>query len=119
MRRRNASRQHLPLLALAALLLTATGSAAQEQQGSEAAFELPPLEGFRAIVERPLFARDRRPAAVGDIDAHAADPGEGATEAAAQILLAGTAIDQFNRTVAILHDSSRGIDFRVIGTPQA
>ena len=99
--------------ALAAAFLTAAGSAAQAQQDSDATFVLPPLEELGAIVDRPLFARDRRPVETGDTDSAPAASGEEAAEPSSQILLAGTAIDQLNRAVAILHDVSRGIDFRV------
>jgi len=101
----------LPAIALLSLALAAgAGSAAAQED--EPVFSLPPLEDLGAIVDRPLFSEDRRPPAEDQSEAPAAasDPSGSAER---QVVLAGTATDQSERAVAILHDVSQGVQFRV------
>ena len=113
----------LNLVAVGVLIATMSPSAhgqdpsgEQDPSGPEADltsdFRLPPTEEFDVIIERPLFAKDRRP--VADTAAAAPEPAEDTSpEAPLQIVLAGTATDQGNRAVAILQDVSQGSAFRV------
>ena len=83
-----------------------------EAQEPAPVFALPPLEEFNAVVERPLFTPDRRPPQNAPAaEAPAANVDQGGSEQ--QVVLVGTAMDQGNRTVAILNDVSQGIQFRV------
>jgi hypothetical protein len=75
-------------------------------------FRLPPVEEFDVIIERPLFAKDRRPVAGADTSP-AEPPAEDTGMAVQQVVLAGTATDQRNRAVAILQDVAQGSAFRV------
>lgn len=99
----------LLLLSVVGASLPSGTSGAQSVSNS---FELPPLDAFGAIVERPLFSPDRRPLATAsepDPDSAQAD----VVEPEGQVLLAGTATDQGERAVAILHDVAQGTQFRV------
>jgi hypothetical protein len=87
-----------------------TAVSAQETPG---AFSLPPLEDFSAIVDRPLFSPDRRPPTETSEVGEAAVAAEGPSSGESQIVLAGTATDQSERAVAILHEVSQGVQFRV------
>lgn len=98
-------------------LLAITGAAmlvqSSDAQSPESTFTLPPPDEFNAIVDRPLFSPDRRPpedASPAEATSPAPDTG---ADAPHQIVLAGTATDQANRAVAILHDVSQGVQFRV------
>ena len=103
------SKRRRAAVALMSVALAAGSAAAQD---AEPVFSLPPLEDFSAIVDRPLFSPDRRaPADVGETAPAAASEPSGDGER--QIVLAGTATDQSERAVAILHDVSQGIQFRV------
>jgi len=98
-----------PLLSIACAILQGGTSSAQSVSNS---FELPPPDAFNAIIERPLFSRDRRPVAT------AAEPDTGgagavSSDAEGQIFLSGTATDQGDRAVAILRDMAQGTQFRV------
>lgn len=77
-------------------------------------FSLPPLTDLSAIVDRPLFSAERRPppdeADQTDQPVAATEPSDSAGR---PIVLAGTATDQSDRAVAILHDLSQSIQFRV------
>jgi hypothetical protein len=90
----------------------AAGDAAAQEE-SEALFSLPPLVDFSAIVDRPLFSPDRRPPPDQNQSASAGTDSVPAGGTEQQIVLAGTATDQSARAVAILHDVSQGIQFRV------
>lgn len=101
-----------PAVLVASLTLAApTIAAAQE---TSELFSLPPLTDLSAIVDRPLFSADRRPppddTSEADQPMAAAEPSDGAER---QIVLAGTATDQSQRAVAILHDLSQSVQFRV------
>jgi hypothetical protein len=103
------------LLAAVALISVALaaglGSAAAQE--SEPIFSLPPLTDLEAIVDKPLFSPDRRsPADIGQPEPPAAES-EPSGETERQVVLAGTATDQSDRAVAILHDVSQGVQFRV------
>jgi hypothetical protein len=106
--------QKRPLPAIALLSVAfAAGAGSAAAQEAESVFSLPPLADLGAIVERPLFSQDRRPPAdeiPADAPATASEP-SGSEEQ--QIVLAGTATDQSERAVAILHDVSQGLQFRV------
>jgi hypothetical protein len=103
-----------PLIAVALMSVAlAAGAGPVVAQESEPLFSLPPLTDLEAIVEKPLFSPDRR--ALEDIGqpeppAASSEP-SGTTER--EIVLAGTATDQADRAVAILHDVSEGVQFRV------
>jgi len=105
-----------PLAAIALFSLPvafAAGAGSAAAQEADSAFSLPPLVDLGAIVERPLFSQDRRPPAdqiQADAPAAASEPSD---EGERQIVLAGTATDQSERAVAILHDVSQGVQFRV------
>jgi len=83
---------------------------AQETPG---AFSLPPIDAFNAIVDRPLFSPDRSPPPEMSEAGEPAPAPEGASSDERQLVLAGTATDQSQRAVAILHDVSQGVQFRV------
>jgi hypothetical protein len=83
---------------------------AQEMPG---AFSLPPIEDFSAIVDRPLFSPDRRPPPETSEAGEPAAAPEGSDSDDRQLVLAGTATDQSERAVAILHDVSQGVQYRV------
>ena len=91
----------------------AAGGGSAAAQEAEPVFSLPPLEDLSAIVDRPLFSQDRRSPddqMQADAPAEASEPsGSGERE----IVLAGTATDQSERAVAILHDVSQNVQFRV------
>jgi hypothetical protein len=99
-----------PVLIASFLVAGPTAGSAQETPDL---FTLPPLADFSAIVDRPLFSPDRRPppeaSQVGE--PAVADQSSGGAEP--QIVLAGTATDQSERAVAILHDVSQSVQFRV------
>ena len=91
----------------------AAGGGSAAAQEAEPVFSLPPLEDLSAIVDRPLFSQDRRsPADQMQTDAPAA-ASEPSDSGEREIVLAGTATDQSERAVAILHDVSQGVQFRV------
>lgn len=93
--------------------ICAVESSIVSAQDSEAEFVLPPIEEFSPIIERPLFTPGRRPPE-GDVEESVQAPvDDTATESPQQFVLAGTATDQSERAVAILHDSASGVDFRV------
>ena len=99
-------------IALLCAALAAGGGSAAAQE-AEPGFSLPPLEDLSAIVDRPLFSQDRRsPADQMQTDAPAA-ASEPSDSGEREIVLAGTATDQSERAVAILHDVSQGVQFRV------
>ena len=102
----------LPAIVLVSVAL-AIGARSAAAQETEPVFSLPPLEDLNAIVDRPLFSQDRRsPADRGEpeVPAVASEP-TGSAER--ELVLAGTATDQSERAVAILHDLSQGVQFRV------
>jgi hypothetical protein len=99
--------------ALLALSAMATLGRASEAQSPESAFTLPPPEEFNSIVDRPLFSPDRRPPENAAPAETSSPASETDAEAPHQIVLAGTATDQANRAVAILHDVSQGTQFQV------
>jgi hypothetical protein len=102
----------LPAIVLLSVALAA-GAGSASAQDAAAVFSLPPLEEFGAIVDRPLFSPDRRPPA-DQVESEApVASSEPSGSAERQIVLAGTATDQSERAVAILHDLSQGIQFRV------
>jgi hypothetical protein len=86
---------------------------ASNAQSPESTFTLPPPEEFNAIVDRPLFSPDRKPPENASPTEASSPAAETDGDAPHQIVLAGTATDQANRAVAILHDVSQGIQFRV------
>ena len=99
-------------IALLCAALAAGGGSAAAQE-AEPVFSLPPLEDLSAIVDRPLLSQDRRsPADQMQTDAPAA-ASEPSDSGEREIVLAGTATDQSERAVAILHDVSQGVQFRV------
>ena len=99
------------IVVLSAAFAAGGGSAAAQEAGP--VFSLPPLEDLSAIVDRPLFSQDRRsPADQMQTDAPA-EVSEPSDNGEREILLAGTATDQSERAVAILHDVSQGVQFRV------
>jgi len=99
-------------LGLIACLVTA-GPIAVSAQETQGGFSLPPIEDFSAVVDRPLFSPDRRPPPeTGEGGEPAAAP-ESSSTGERQLVLAGTATDQSEHAVAILHDISQGIQFRV------
>jgi hypothetical protein len=89
------------------------GPTAVSAQETPENFSLPPLEDFSAIVDRPLFSPDRRPPAETSQAGEPAVAAEGSSSGERQIVLAGTATDQSERAVAILHEVSQGVQFRV------
>ena len=99
------------VVVLSAMFAVGGGSAAAQE--AEQMFSLPPLEDLSAIVDRPLFSQDRRSPA----DRIETEAPEAASEPSGngerEIVLAGTATDQSERAVAILHDVSQGVQFRV------
>jgi general secretion pathway protein N len=100
------------LLGLAAALALAAPGIGTAQE-SHASFSLPPVNDLSAIVDRPLFSPERRPP---PDDTNQTDQPVAAAESLAgerQLVLAGTATDQSKRAVAILHDLSQSIQFRV------
>jgi hypothetical protein len=99
-------------LALVASFVIAgpAGVSAQETPG---AFSLPPLDDFSAIVDRPLFSPDRKPPPETREVGEPAVATEGSSSGERQIVLAGTATDQSKRAVAILHDITQSLQFRV------
>jgi general secretion pathway protein N len=100
------------LLALSAWLSLAAYGVAVAQETSEL-FSLPPLNDLSATVDKPLFSPERRPppdAQQSNQPAAASEPSEGSDR---QLALAGTATDQSERAVAILHDLSQSTQFRV------
>lgn len=102
---------------LAVSLLAISGVAilvqSSDAQSPESTFTLPPPEEFNAIVDRPLFSPDRRPPENASPTEASSPAAETGGDAPRQIVLAGTATDQANRAVAILHDVSQGVQFRV------
>ena len=102
----------LPAIALlfAASAFRAGSAAAQD---AEPIFSLPPLEELSAIVDRPLFSEDRRPPVDESQSVAPAASTQPSDTAEREIVLAGTATDQSERAVAILHDVSQGVQFRV------
>jgi hypothetical protein len=101
-----------PCVLLLSLICTIWGSQTSSAQSVSSSFELPPLDAFGAIVERPLFSPDRRPAATAAAP-EAESPPSDESGVHGQILLAGTATDQGDRAVAILRDVTQGTQFRV------
>lgn len=99
-------------LLLLTLVCVAFGGKASRAQSVESSFVLPPLEEFGAIVERPLFSPDRKPLATASAPEAGDQPADGGS-AGGQLLLAGTATDQGDRAVAILHDVAQGTQYRV------
>jgi general secretion pathway protein N len=98
-------------LTLVACLVAATAASAQgEGSGS---FSLPPIDDFNAVVDRPLFSPERRPPPETSQEGEPAAAAEESSDGERQIVLAGTATDQSKRAVAILHDVSQGVQFRV------
>ena len=97
---------------LLSLICTIWGSQTSSAQSVSNSFELPPLDAFGAIVERPLFSPDRRPAATAAAPEADSQPSD-ESGVQGQILLAGTATDQGDRAVAILRDVTQGTQFRV------
>lgn len=102
---------------LAVSLLAISGVAilvqSSDAQSPESTFTLPPPEEFNAIVDRPLFSPDRKPPENASPIEASSPAAETGGDAPRQIVLAGTATDQANRAVAILHDVSQGVQFRV------
>jgi hypothetical protein len=98
--------------ALIASFVIANPTAVSAQETPES-FSLPPLEDFSAIVDRPLFSPDRRPPPETSQVGEPAVAAEGSSSGERQIVLAGTATDQSERAVAILHEISQGVQFRV------
>jgi hypothetical protein len=99
-----------PTLIASFVIGSPTAVSAQEAPGN---FSLPPLEDFNAIVDRPLFSPDRRPPPETGQVGEPAVAAEGSSSGEGQIVLAGTATDQSQRAVAILHDVSQSVQFRV------
>lgn len=101
-----------PLTAVALMSVAlAAGAGSLAAQESEPVFSLPPLTDLEAIVEKPLFSPDRR--APDDIGQPAPPAAASEPSGEREIVLAGTATDQADRAVAILHDVSQGVQFRV------
>jgi hypothetical protein len=99
-------------LLLLSLICTTSASQTSSAQSVSNSFELPPLDAFGAVIERPLFSPDRRPAVTAAApDAESQPSDESGVQG--QILLAGTATDQGDRAVAILRDVTQGTQFRV------
>ena len=98
------------LLAISGLSILGQAS---DAQSPDSTFTLPPPEEFNAIVDRPLFSPDRRPPENASSTEASSPAAETGGDAPRQIVLAGTATDQSNRAVAILHDVSQGIQFQV------
>lgn len=100
------------LVPAASLALAAPGIGTAQE--SQELFSLPPVNDLGAIVDRPLFSPERRPplddANPMDQPVAAAEGPEGGES---QLVLAGTATDQSERAVAILHDLSQSSQFRV------
>jgi general secretion pathway protein N len=99
-------------LAMIACLVIAGPTAASAQETPEA-FSLPPLDDLNAVVDRPLFSPDRRPPPETSQPGEPAAAPETTSSGERQLVLSGTATDQSERAVAILHDVSQGVQFRV------
>lgn len=89
------------------------GPTAVSAQETPAAFSLPPIDDLKAIVDRPLFSPDRRPPPETSQAGEPAAAPEASSGGERQLVLSGTATDQSERAVAILHDISQGVQFRV------
>lgn len=112
------TRLAVSLLAISGVAILVPSSDAQSPESTftqppESTFTLPPPEEFNAIVDRPLFSPDRRPPENASPIEAGSPAAETGADAPRQIVLAGTATDQANRAVAILHNVTQGIQFRV------
>lgn len=99
-------------LAMIACLVIAGPTAVSAQETPEA-FSLPPLDDLKAVVDKPLFSPDRRPPPEASQAGEPAAAPEASSNGERQLVLSGTATDQSERAVAILHDVSQGVQFRV------
>ena len=69
-------------------------------------FVLPPLESFRTIIERPLFAPSRHPSAPG--------AASGAIAGSQSLRLTGVVSGEDGKKLALVRDGERNIDLRLV-----